>query len=145
MTATAVTLPLVTLCLDSPRMKLIKLAAAVLNQTPLDWRGNQSNILAAIAEARAQRASVLCLPELCITGYGCEDAFQAPGVQQMALRILQDCLPATQGMIVSFGLPLLHQNGRDDAGVHGLGTLASAIPTGPVHRMDGPVRPVRVR
>ena len=92
-------------------MKLIKLAAAVLNQTPLDWRGNQSNILAAIAEARAQRASVLCLPELCITGYGCEDAFQAPGVQQMALRILQDCLPATQGMIVSFGLPLLHQNG----------------------------------
>ncbi|MBI1839896.1 MAG: NAD(+) synthase [Verrucomicrobia bacterium] len=92
-------------------MKLIKLAAAVLNQTPLDWRGNQSNILAAISEARAQRASVLCLPELCITGYGCEDAFQAPGVQRMALRILQDCLPATQGMIVSFGLPLLHQNG----------------------------------
>ena len=92
-------------------MKLIKLAAAVLNQTPLDWRGNQANILAAIAEARAQGASVLCLPELCITGYGCEDAFHAPGTQRMALQILQDCLPFTKGLIVSFGLPLLHQNG----------------------------------
>ncbi len=92
-------------------MKLIKLAAAVLNQTPLDWRGNQANILGAIAQARSQGASVLCLPELCITGYGCEDAFHAPGTHRMAARVLQECLPATQGMIVSFGLPLLHQNG----------------------------------
>lgn len=92
-------------------MKLIKLAAAVLNQTPLDWRGNQANILAAIEAARAQGASVLCLPELCITGYGCEDAFHAPGTQRMALRVLLDCLPFTRGLIVSFGLPILHQNG----------------------------------
>ena len=92
-------------------MKLIKLAAAVLNQTPLDWRGNQANILGAIAEARVQGVSVLCLPELCITGYGCEDAFHSPGVHRMALRVLRECLPATQGMVVSFGLPILHQNG----------------------------------
>ncbi|HAM71855.1 MAG TPA: NAD(+) synthase, partial [Verrucomicrobiales bacterium] len=92
-------------------MKLIRLAAAVLNQTPLDWRGNQANILGAIAEARAQGATVLCLPELCITGYGCEDAFHSPGMHRMALRLLEECLPATHGMVVSFGLPLLHQNG----------------------------------
>lgn len=92
-------------------MKLIKLAAAVLNQTPLDWRGNAANILGAIAEARAAGAAVLCLPELCITGYGCEDAFHGHGVHEMAIRILLDCLPATRGMVVSFGLPILHQNG----------------------------------
>jgi NAD+ synthase (glutamine-hydrolysing) len=92
-------------------MKLIRLAAAVLNQTPLDWRGNKARILGAIEEARRQQASVLCLPELSITGYGCEDAFHAPGTHRMALRVLEECLPATRGMVVSFGLPLLHHNG----------------------------------
>jgi NAD+ synthase (glutamine-hydrolysing) len=55
-------------------MKLIKVAAAALNQTPLAWDTNQKHILQAIAEARQQDVSILCLPEMCITGYGCEDA-----------------------------------------------------------------------
>ncbi len=49
-------------------MKLIRVAAAVLNQTPLDWAGNESRILDAIEQARAQKATILCLPELCIAG-----------------------------------------------------------------------------
>lgn len=92
-------------------MKLIKVAAAVLNQTPLDWKGNQANILKAITTAKAEGVSILCLPELCITGYGCEDAFHSPGTHKAALKMLLDLLPATRGMIVSFGLPLFHQNG----------------------------------
>ena len=56
-------------------MKLTKLGAVVLNQIPLDWTGNQQRIREAIAAARDAGVSVLCLPELCITGYGCEDAF----------------------------------------------------------------------
>ena len=35
-------------------MKLVKVAAATLNQTPLDWDGNKANISAAIAAARAK-------------------------------------------------------------------------------------------
>jgi NAD+ synthase (glutamine-hydrolysing) len=88
-------------------MKLIRVAAAVLNQTPLDWGGNAARIRGAIADARNAGASILCLPELCITGYGCEDAFHAPGTQQMALEVLAELLTETRGMIVSFGLPLL--------------------------------------
>ncbi len=72
-------------------MKLIKLAAAVLNQTPLDWRGNAAHILAAIEAARQSGASILCLPELCITGYGCEDAFHGHGVHEMGVKVLFDC------------------------------------------------------
>ena len=34
------------------------------------------------------RVSVLCLPELCITGYGCEDAFFSPGLQRTAIEVL---------------------------------------------------------
>jgi NAD+ synthase (glutamine-hydrolysing) len=88
-------------------MKLIRVGAAVLNQTPLDWDGNAARIRGAIASARQAGVSILCLPELCITGYGCEDAFHAPGTQQMALDVLAELLPETRGMIVSFGLPLL--------------------------------------
>lgn len=91
-------------------MKLIKVAAAVLNQTPLDWDGNQRNILAAITDARERGASVLCLPELCITGYGCEDAFHSASTHRTAWEILEAILPATRGMVVSVGLPVFHRN-----------------------------------
>ncbi len=66
------------------------------------------NILAAIDQARSRGASVLCLPELSITGYGCEDAFFSTAVQQMALRVLGEIIPATSGMVVSIGLPVMH-------------------------------------
>jgi NAD+ synthase (glutamine-hydrolysing) len=88
-------------------MKLLRVGAAVLNQTPLDWDGNRRRVLGAIESARQAGVSVLCLPELCITGYGCEDAFHAPGTQQVALDVLRELLPATRAMIVSLGLPLL--------------------------------------
>ena len=92
-------------------MKLIKVAAGVLNQTPLDWDGNRDRILEAIREAQRQQVSVLCLPELSITGYGCEDAFYSVGVQQMAQQVLLEIVPHTAGIIVSLGLPLFHRGG----------------------------------
>jgi NAD+ synthase (glutamine-hydrolysing) len=92
-------------------MQLIRVAAGVLNQTPLDWQGNKDRIVAAIDEARKQGASILCLPELCITGYGCEDTFHSPATARTAWSILQELLPQTTDMIVSLGLPVLYQNG----------------------------------
>jgi NAD+ synthase (glutamine-hydrolysing) len=92
-------------------MKLIKLAAAALNQTPLDWAGNQQRIANAIHDARTLGASVLCLPELCITGYGCEDAFHAPGVARRAWDVLGELVPLTTGMVISFGLPIFLRKG----------------------------------
>ncbi len=89
-------------------MKLIRFGAAALNQTPLDWDGNKRNIIAAIDAARADSISVLCLPELCITGYGCEDAFHSPGTHKLALEILEELVPQTHGMIVSIGLPIFY-------------------------------------
>jgi NAD+ synthase (glutamine-hydrolysing) len=92
-------------------MKLIHVAAAVLNQTPLDWRGNVARCGAAIGEARGRGVSVLCLPELCLTGYGCEDAFHSANTHHRAWAALRALLPETRGMVVSFGLPVLHQGG----------------------------------
>ncbi len=91
-------------------MKLIKVGAAVLNQTPLAWEANKANILGVIQDARAAGVSILCLPELCITGYGCEDAFHSRGIQETAWILLEEIAPHTAGMAVSVGLPLLHNN-----------------------------------
>src|SRR5688500_15805300 len=92
-------------------MKLLKHAAAVLNTTPLDWNGNRDRILAAIAAAKSQNVGIVCLPEMCVCGYGCEDAYHSPGTAEMAWRILRDeILPATHGIVVSLGLPVMYQN-----------------------------------
>ena len=90
-------------------MKLIKLASAVVNQTPLDWNGNRDRIIGAITEAREQGVSILCLPELCVTGYGCEDAFFSGDVHRIAEEVLLEIAPETRGMIASVGVPLEHR------------------------------------
>lgn len=87
-------------------MRLVKVAASTLNQTPLDWEQNRQNILDVITRAKAERVSILCLPELCISGYGCEDMFLSPAVLDTALQVLGEILPHTTGLILSVGLPL---------------------------------------
>ena len=87
-------------------MKLLRVAAATVNQTPLDWVGNKRRIIEALDAARARHVKLLCLPELCITGYGCEDAFLAPDVHKTALAVLGEILPHTAGLIACLGLPL---------------------------------------
>ena len=89
-------------------MNLLRVAAAALNQTPLDWDGNADNIRRAIDIAREREVQILCLPELCITGYGCEDAFFSHAVAAMAEQVLSELLGETRGMAVSMGLPLLY-------------------------------------
>lgn len=89
-------------------MPLLKIGAAVLNQTPLDWHHNKRNIVGAIAAARDAGVGILCLPELCITGYGCEDAFQSPDVHRIAQEVLAEIAQQCEGISVSLGLPLRH-------------------------------------
>jgi len=89
--------------------------AASLNQTPLDWLGNRDRIVSALRLAREQGIGLLCLPELCITGYGCEDAFYAEHVSETALDMLYEILPETRGLCVCLGLPLVHRNGLFNA------------------------------
>jgi NAD+ synthase (glutamine-hydrolysing) len=90
-------------------MKLIKVAAAVLNQTPFAWEHNQANVVAAIRRARADGVSILCLPEMAISGYGCEDAFFSPGLQDTSFDLLRAIAPETKGMVACVGLPVYHE------------------------------------
>ena len=91
-------------------MKLLKVAAGVLNQTPLAWESNKQNIINAIEEAQRQGVSLLCLPELCISGYGCEDAFFAQNTMDQSIASLLDIVPYTNDIAVAVGLPMRHNN-----------------------------------
>ena len=87
-------------------MHRVHVAVGILNQTPFGWAENEANILEAIAEARRRGVKVLCLPELCITGYGCEDMFQSAGLHETAWEVLERVATHTDGMVVSVGLPV---------------------------------------
>ncbi len=91
-------------------MDRIHFATAAVNQTPLDWKGNLARCIAAIGEARSRGASVLLLPELALSGYGCEDAFHAAHIEHRSWESLEQlCGEVTAGMVVGVGLPVLHR------------------------------------
>lgn len=77
-----------------------------MNQVPLDWKGNVRRAVDAVVEARDMGVSFLCLPELALTGYGCEDMFLAPEVGERSLDSLKDLAKECEGIVVAVGLPL---------------------------------------
>jgi NAD+ synthase (glutamine-hydrolysing) len=97
-------------------MKLVKVGVACLNQTPLDWAGNQARIVEAIRRARAENVSLLLLPEMAITGYGCEDAFFMPGLQETAFAVLEAIARECTGMVVAVGLPVYFEKALYNCG-----------------------------
>jgi len=91
-------------------MKLLKVAAGVLNQTPLAWDYNRQNIINAIDAARQQGVGLLVLPELCISGYNCDDMFFAQNTIDQSIASMLDIVMHTADIVVSVGLPLRHNN-----------------------------------
>jgi NAD+ synthase (glutamine-hydrolysing) len=91
-------------------MGLFKIAGAALNQTPIDWDNNTSHIIEAIEQAKKEMVGILCLPELCITGYGCEDLFLSEWVPEKAMEQLLVIKEHCQGITVSVGLPVKFSN-----------------------------------
>lgn len=89
----------------------MKIAGASLNQTPIDWESNTINIIDAIGLAKNENVDLLCLPELCIPSYGCQDLFLAPWVQKKSLEVLFEIIPHTLDLAISVGLPI-YFNGK---------------------------------
>ena len=87
-------------------MTKLRVAGAALNQTPLDWSGNLHHIYEAIHRAQELKADMLCLPELCITAYSCEDLFLSDWFPQKALIQLESIVPHSEGMFLAVGLPV---------------------------------------
>lgn len=95
--------------------KELKLGGAALNQTPLDWAGNLRRIRQAIKEARHQGIGLLCLPELCLPGYGCEDLFLADWMYDTCEDFIAQLCPDTVGIAVTVGFPIRVEGRRYNA------------------------------
>ena len=54
----------------------VKVATAIPRVYLADCNSNTLEIESLIAQAAGQHAQVVCFPELCITGYSCQDLFQ---------------------------------------------------------------------
>jgi len=89
---------------------LIKIGGAAVNQTPLDWGNNTRNIITAIEEAINNHVKILCFPELCITGYGCEDLFLSDWVSEKAWDELLKIKSVCKNITVCVGLPVRIDN-----------------------------------
>ncbi len=92
-------------------MNKLRISSCSLNQTPMDWNGNLTNIKKAVHVAHEQGAKLLITPELCISGYGCEDFFHSPHVAHRALKSVVELIQfIPDSMAVSVGLPVLINN-----------------------------------
>jgi len=80
---------------------------AALNQTVGDWSGNAERIRGVIAEARNRGVRLLCLPEMCVPGYGLGDRLLRHGTIERSWRVLTDLVPETNGLAVGVGLPIV--------------------------------------
>ena len=85
---------------------MLKIAGATVNQIPLDWKNNADNIVEAIRQAKEQKVKILCLPELCLTGYGCEDLFLSDWLSEKAWKVLLSLVDYCDDITVSIGLPV---------------------------------------
>ncbi len=72
---------------------------------------NTAEILKAIEYADGISANILCLPELCITGYSCGDLFYSDALLTAAEKALCKITAATKGVypLVAVGAPLKHR------------------------------------
>ncbi len=87
-------------------MRTITLAGATLNQTPFDWKNNCTNVIQAIQAAKEKNIKLLCFPELCITGYSCEDVFLSDWLAETAWTKLLELREHCTNITVTLGLPI---------------------------------------
>jgi NAD+ synthase (glutamine-hydrolysing) len=86
--------------------RIVRIGGVTVNQIPFDWSNNVSNIISAIEAAKKEHVSILCLPELCLTGYGCEDLFLSDWLSAKAWAHLQEIIPYCESITVCVGLPI---------------------------------------
>ncbi len=87
----------------------MKIGGATLNQTPFAWDNNIKNIIDAIESAKSKGIEFLCLPELSVTAYGCQDVFLSDWIYHDSLHFLSKILPYTKGISTNIGLPFRYQ------------------------------------
>jgi len=91
-------------------MPQISLAAITVNQIPLDWKGNLQRIENAFSQVVTKGYDLLCFPEMCLTGYGCEDQFLSKFTTEKAHESLVEFSKKVGNQLVIVGVPFWIEN-----------------------------------
>ena len=88
----------------------LKVAAGTPPIRVADCRYNAEQIFTLMRQADEQGVRVLCLPELCLTGYTCGDLFLQDTLLEAAEEGLSTILEATKNldMLTALGMPVRH-------------------------------------
>lgn len=104
----------------------VRVGTASLRQLPFDFTGNAQRVLAAVKAACQARINVLLLPELVLSGYGCEDNFTFQEFNQAveaSLAIIIEEIASLHkryeaegntdaAVLVALGMPLMYPGGQ---------------------------------
>ena len=93
----------------------MRLALAQINAVVGDLEGNRERILAALPEARGERAEVVVFPELAVTGYPPEDLLLRPAFIRAAEQSTREIAAATAGIVALVGTPWSFADGLANA------------------------------
>lgn len=86
-------------------MRIFRAGVASLNQTPLDFEGNEARILEAIARAKREGLGLLLLPELALSGRSLGRLFRAPWVHDRLAESLARIAEKSRDLSVILGMP----------------------------------------
>ncbi len=109
----------------------IKVACATTDVKVADCKYNEEKIIETIKKASANKAKILVLPELCITGYTCSDLFLQEALLNSALKSLVNIIEETKQLdiLTVLGLPIEYKNKLYNcAAVISKGNLLGIVP-----------------
>ncbi len=88
----------------------VKVAAASLDVRIADCDFNAEQCMRAIDKAEEMKVRILTLPELCLTGYSCQELFNQETLRRGAWNALEKVAQYTQGkeVLTFVGLPCAH-------------------------------------
>lgn len=81
-----------------------------VNQTACDLNGNIQRIKAAINHCRTVGSQCLCLPELSLSGYGCEDVFLSDHFRYQTEQAVANLVAETHNFTLIVGAPVTHHH-----------------------------------
>ncbi|MBR6960101.1 MAG: NAD(+) synthase [Clostridiales bacterium] len=111
----------------------IRVGAATPEVKVADIQFNADRIVEMVNRAAENKISLLVFPELCITGYTCQDMFLQKVFTDEAFAALLDIAERTAELDVSFvvGLPVVHSSKLYDcAAVISKGEISGIVPKG---------------
>ena len=113
----------------------VKTAAGTPDIKVADCGYNCARIKALIDKAHEQGVRVLVLPELCITGYTCQDLFFQQTLLDGALNALKDITEHSAGldMLIAVGCPLRFRGELYNCAVHIVGQLRALLALSLIH------------